>query len=224
MNLLHVSYQRLFPDQEFPYQTYIEYNRRLADFNANIHLHQNTLSLHLNLQWKDIDEEIKIGLVQNLLLRALKKKAHTPNIELYHNFIRNIPALMPKIRNDAVLESSFQRVNQQFFHHQVEQPNLQWGTDSFRKLASYNFHDDTITISTVFMDAKLEILDFLMYHEILHKHYKFKHRNGRSSFHGPEFKESERAYPQHDKVEKEINSIIRQKRKSGSWWNFLRNV
>ena len=115
MNLLQVSYQRLFPEQEFPYQTYIEYNRRLADFNANIRLHQNTLSLHLNLQWKDIDEEIKIGLVQNLLLRVLKKKINTLNIDLYHNFIRNIPTLMPKTRNDAVLESSFQRINSQFF-------------------------------------------------------------------------------------------------------------
>ena len=218
MNIIHESYQRLFPEQEFPYQTYIEYNRRLADFNANIRLHQNTLSLHLNLQWKDIDEEIKIGLVQNLLLRVLKKKINTLNIDLYHNFIRNIPTLMPKTRNDAVLESSFQRINSQFFQNQVEQPNLQWGQDSFRKLASYNFHDDTITVSTVFTDSKPEILDFLMYHEMLHKSHKFSHRNGRSSFHSPEFKEAEHAYPEHEHIEKEINAIIRQKRKGKGWW------
>ena len=196
----------------------MKYNRRLADFNANIRLHQNTLSLHLNLQWKDIDEEIKIGLVQNLLLRVLKKKINTLNIDLYHNFIRNIPTLMPKTRNDAVLESSFQRINSQFFQNQVEQPNLQWGQDSFRKLASYNFHDDTITVSTVFTDSKPEILDFLMYHEMLHKSHKFSHRNGRSSFHSPEFKEAEHAYPEHEQIEKEINVIIRQKRKNKACW------
>lgn len=218
MNLLHASYQRLFPDKEFPYHTHIEYNRRLADFNANIRLHQNTVSLHLNLQWKDIDEEIKIGLVQHLLCRVLKKKVNTPNIELYHNFIKNIPTLTPKTRNDDVLEVSFQRVNQQFFHHQIEQPNLQWGQDSFRKLASYNFHNDTITVSTVFTEAKPELLDFLMYHEMLHKHHKFKHRNGRSSFHSPEFKEAEQAYPNHKQIEREMNALIRQKRKSKWWW------
>src|SRR3989338_9587043 len=218
MNLIQASYQRLFPDTELPYQTVMEYNRRLADFNANIRLHKNTLSLHLNLQWKDIDEEIKIGLVQNLLLRVLKKKINTLNIDLYHNFIRNIPTLMPKTRNDAVLESSFQRINSQFFQNQVEQPNLQWGQDSFRKLASYNFHDDTITVSSVFTDSKPEILDFLMYHEMLHKSHKFSHRNGRSSFHSPEFKEAEHAYPEHEHIEKEINAIIRQKRKGKGWW------
>ncbi len=220
MNLLQTSYQRLFPDTEFPYQTYLEYNRRLADFNANIRLHQNTLSLHLNLQWKDIDSEIKIGLVQHLLLRVLKKKASTPNIELYHNFIRNIPTLMPKTRSDTVLEASFQRINSQFFQNQIEQPNLQWGTDSFRKLASYNFHNDTITVSTVFTDSKLEILDFLMYHEMLHKQHKFSHRNGRSSFHSPEFKEAEQYYPEHEHIEKEIKGIIRSKKQGSGWWKW----
>ncbi len=218
MNLLHISYHRLFPNQEFPYQTYLEYNRRLADFNANLRLHKNTLSLHLNLQWKDIDEEIKIGLVQHLLCRVLKKKVNTPNIELYHNFIRNIPLLTPKTKNDAALEASFQRINQQFFHNQIEQPNLQWGSDSFRKLASYNFHDDTITVSTVFTQARPEMLDFLMYHEMLHKEHKFKHRNGRSSFHSPEFKEAEQAYPNHEQMEREINTVIQQKRKGKGWW------
>jgi len=220
MNLLQASYQRLFPEQEFPYQTYIEYNRRLADFNANIRLHHNILSLHLNLQWKDIDEEIKIGLVQRLLLRVLKKKGHTPNIDLYHNFVRNIPALMPKTKNDNVLESSFARLNQQFFQKQLEQPNLGWGTDSFRKLASYNFHNDTITVSTLLASARAEILDFIMYHEMLHKHHKFKHRKGRSSFHSREFKEAEQAYPDYQKIEKEIAALIHRKKLRSSWWKW----
>lgn len=221
MNLLQESYQRLFPEKEFPYQTYLEYNRRLSDFNANIRLHKNTVSLHLNLQWKDIDEEIKIGLVQHLLLRVLKKKSNTPNIELYHNFIRNIPTLMPKTKNDQILESAFARINHQFFQDQVEQPNLEWGTDSFRKLASYNFHNDTITVSTLFKDARPDILGFLMYHEMLHKHHKFKHRNGRSSFHTREFREAEHVYPDHELIEKEITVILRQKRRRTSWWHFL---
>ncbi len=218
MNLLQLSYQRLFPNQEFPYQSYLEYNRRLSDFNANLRLRQNILSLHLNLQWKDIDEEIKIGLVQHLLCRVLKKKVHTPNIDLYHNFIKNIPTLTPKTKNDTALEASFQRINQQFFQNQIEQPNLQWGTDSFRKLASYNFHNDTITVSTVFTQARPEILDFLMYHEMLHKSHQFSHHNGRSSFHSPEFKAAEKAYPGQELIEKEIHAVIRQKRKGKGWW------
>lgn len=220
MNLIQASYQRLFPDTELPYQTVMEYNRRLSDFNANIRLTRNTLSLHLNLQWKDIDEEIKIGLVQHLLLRVLKKKGNTPNIDLYHHFIRNIPTLMPKTKNDHILESSFQRINEQFFQNHIEQPNLEWGTNSFRKLASYNFHNDTITVSTLFTDARAEILDYIMYHEMLHKHHKFRHTNGRSAFHTREFRDAEHAYPDHELIEKEITNIVRLKKGHESWWKW----
>src|SRR3989338_4122171 len=100
MNLLQESYTRLFPEKKIQYQTIIQYNRRLADFNANIRLTKDTIQLNLNLQWKDIDDEIKIGLTQSLLLKILKQKKNTPNIELYHHFIKNIPILTPKTKTD----------------------------------------------------------------------------------------------------------------------------
>ncbi len=224
MTLIHQSFQRLFPGKEFPYNARLEYNRRLSDFNANIRKHNNTISVHLNLQWKDIDEEIKIGLIQSLLLkvfREYKERKTTPNIELYTNFIKNIPILTPKTRTDLALQASFQRVNQlfgQFFDQQLEQPNLQWGEAAFRKLAHYNFHDDSVTVSSLFKEATLEVLDYLMYHELLHKFYKFEHRNGRSAYHTREFKEAERRYPGYREVEKQISEIA-QKRRVKSFWN-----
>ena len=227
MNLLHESYQRLFPDKELPYQTYIEYNRRLADFNANIRLHQNIISLHLNLQWKDIDDEIKIGLAQHLLLKILKKKAFSQNIDLYHQFIKNIPTLTPKTKTDMILAPAFQRVNQQFFSSEIEQPNLAWGDAAFRKLASYNFHTDTIVVSSIFKDAPPEIVDYLMYHELLHKHLKFNHSHGRSSFHTSEFKQAEHLFPKQEQIEQHLSTIARAKRrefKKRGIWGFLRYI
>ncbi|MEK6809890.1 MAG: hypothetical protein AABY40_04395 [Nanoarchaeota archaeon] len=225
MNLIEESFQRLFPEKEFPYFTELEYNRRLANFNANIRLEPRKIKVNLNLQWKDIDPEIKIGLIQHLLLKILKKRGHTYNIELYNNFIKNIPILTPKTKSDPALEAAFDRVNQQFMSNSVEKTNLTWGTASFRKLASYNFHTDTITVSTIFADARQEILDYLMYHEMLHKHHKFKHNYGRSSFHSPAFKEDEQLYPHYQLMEKEIGTIIRRKkyggiRKAGFWGIF----
>ena len=74
MDLIPESFQRLFPDKPFFYQSEMQYNRRLSDFNANIRLHNNTIAVNLNLQWKDIDNEIKIGLIQTLLLKILHQK------------------------------------------------------------------------------------------------------------------------------------------------------
>jgi len=209
MDLIQESFQRLFPEKEFSYITNVEYNRRLSDFNANIKLERNKISVNLNLQWKDIEDEIKIGLIQSLLVRIFKKKVNTTNIELYNNFIKNIPTLTPKTKTNPVLESSFNRVNQNFFENTIEQPNLTWGTASRRKLASYNFHDDTVTVSTIFKDSREEILDYLIYHELLHKHHKFNHKNGRSHFHTPKFRNDENLYPKKKEIDQEINRIIR---------------
>jgi predicted metal-dependent hydrolase len=221
MNIIQESYTRLFPDKTFIYQTYLEYNRRLSDFNANIKFHREKISVHLNLQWKDIDNEIKIGLIQHLLLKVFKKKRSTPNIDLYNNFTRNIDILIPKTNFDPILEKSFERVNSKFFFNQLKKPNLIWGQDSRRKLASYNFHNDTVSVSTLFNNTKEEILDFLMYHELLHKHHKFKHKNGRSSFHTPQFKRDEASYPRHKEIEKEIEIIIKKKPQKRTLWNFF---
>ncbi|MBI2146518.1 hypothetical protein HYU22_04205 [Candidatus Woesearchaeota archaeon] len=217
MNLIEESFRRLFPGKGFFYQSDLEYNRRLSSFNANIRKSNNKLTLRLNLQWKDIDDEIKIGLIQHLLLKMFKERKNTPNIDLYNNFIKNIPLLTPKTESDPVLENSFQRVNQRFFEHQVEQPNLQWGQRSFRKLASYNFHDDSITMSTLFRQARPEVLDYIMYHEMLHKHFKFKHHNGRSAFHTREFKTAESSYPRQEQIEQEIQQLVRTTRRKNFW-------
>jgi predicted metal-dependent hydrolase len=225
MTLIQESFQRLFPEKEFKYKTYLEYNRRLGNFNANIKYDYRKISIHLNLQWKDIEDEIKIGLIQTLLVKVFKsKKRQTSNINLYNNFIKNIPTLTEKVHSDPVLESSFHRVNNEFFFNQIEKPNLKWGTDSKRKLASYNFHDDTVTVSTIFKESREELLDYLMYHELLHKHHKFNHKNGRSFFHTKQFKSDENLYPNKMALEREISKIIRNSRvpKKKSVFSFFR--
>ncbi len=211
MNLIQEAYSRLFPGKEFPFAAKLSYNLRLSDFNSNLRYYQDHLEVNLNLQWKDIDDEIKIGLIQTLLLKVLKQKKNTQNIELYHNFLKNIPLLTSKNKSDPQLDASFRRVNQQFFEGKLEKPNLEWGSDSHRKLASYNLHRDTVTFSTLFREAPLEMIDYLMYHELLHKLQQFTHKNGRSFFHTREFRKEEKKYPDYENMEKDIQKLLRQK-------------
>jgi hypothetical protein len=227
MDLIQESFQRLFPEKEFEYETGLQYNRRLGNFNSNISLHKNKLSINMNLQWKDIDKEIKIGLIQTLLLKVFKNKLSTQNTLLYNNFIKNIPILTPKTKSEPTLDLSFYRVNENLFQNEIEKPNLTWGTASKRKLACYNFHDDTITVSTIFKEAPPEVLDYLMYHELLHKYHQFNHKNGRSYFHTPKFKADENLYPNKKQIEQQINKIIKfskkpKKPKTSRLFNFFK--
>lgn len=211
MTLIARAYEQLF-GTESTYSTSMEYNRRLAPFNANIRLSRNNLKVNLNLQWKSIEDEIKIGLIQHLLVRLFKSKRHTRNIDLYNNFLRNIDVLAPKDNIDPHLERTFDILNKEFFFDQLEKPNLQWGTASFRKLASYNFHNDTITVSTLFKDASKDVLGYLVYHEMLHKHHKFSHKNGRSSYHSTAFRQDEAKYPNQKDMERALSMIARKKK------------
>jgi predicted SprT family Zn-dependent metalloprotease len=220
MDIIQESYQRLFPEKEFFYLSELNYNRKLSSFNANIRFNKHKIALNLNLEWKNIDSEIKIGLIQSLLLKIFKEKKSTPNIELYHNFVKNIPLMTVSSSSDQKLEESFARVNQHFFFNQMAKPNLKWGQNSRRRLASYNFNQDEVTLSNLFKESKPEIIDYLMYHELLHRHQKFKYKNGRSFYHTRQFKEAENEYPDKKIVEEEINQIIRKQLVKKKKWNF----
>jgi hypothetical protein len=210
MDLIQDAFVRLYPQKEFAYETEIYYNRRLSEFNANIALHRKKIVLKMNLQWKNVDSEIKIGLIQSLLIKLFKvKRTTTTNLELYNSFVRNISKFSLVTKTDPVLEASFERVNDSLLFGCLEKPNFEWGRHSVRKLACYNFHSNTVSVSKVFENAPDHMLDLLMYHELLHKKLQFEHNGGRYSYHSPKFKRLENMYPQKKEVDKEINAHIK---------------
>lgn len=230
MNPIQTAFQQLFPNKILTHQTLLKYNKKLGDFNANIKLQDNLLQINMNYKWKEIDPEIQLGLIQTLLLKMFAKKYHyknkpqTFNITLYNNFIKKIPLLTPKTKTHPFLEASFQRVNQTFFHNLLDSPNLVWGQASKRKLACYNFHNDTVTVSTIFKNAPEHILDYLIYHELLHKKQKYQHKNNRNYFHTKQFKQAEDLFPNKNQIEKEINQIIRKYPKNNQSPSFLSQI
>ncbi len=213
VDLIEESFRRLFPDRRFSYLTEEKYSLRLKDFNANILLRGGKITVKYNLQWKNIDDEIKIGLIQTLLLKLFKVRDKTSvsylNIDLYNDFLKRIPDFAEVHKSHPELEDSFHRVNSELLDGELEKPNLVWGKASTRKLACYNFHNNTVTVSTVFKESPKHVLDFLMYHELLHKKFQFSHKNGRASYHSSAFRAAERQFPGYPAVEKDIETEIR---------------
>lgn len=225
MDIIREAFQKLYPEKPFNYLTLLKYHRKLADFNANIKLYNNILQVNLNQKWQEVDQEIQIGLIQGLLQRLLAKqfnypKQNTVNIELYNNFIKKLALITPKNKTDQTLEESFRRVNENYFYEGIDQPNLRWGAASCRKLASYNFHNDTIAVSAIFKNAPPEILDYLMYHELLHKKQQFSYKNGRNYFHTRQFRQAEKQFSNQSQTEQQIKEIVKnwKKRKVKSFF------
>ena len=127
--------------------------------------------------------------------------------------MKNVHIAIPKTKTDEILEASFERINDAYFSGMLDKPNLQWGNASTSKLGCYEYGSDTITISTIFKkNESKELLDYVMYHEMLHKKFKFQSRNGRNLHHSSEFKKMEAKFESRELMEKEISRVARKHR------------
>ncbi|MBU0614539.1 MAG: hypothetical protein KJ601_00440 [Nanoarchaeota archaeon] len=199
----------------FPYQIEIYYSGKFKPYNANVQLRNNCLTFNLSKTWKNISREIQIGLVQELLLKIMKKRlrpkqTNTTNIQLYNYFMQKVHIAVPKTMTDPLLNASFDRVNQEYFDGLLETPNLKWG-NGVNKLGSYAFGSDTISISTILKNHQ-ELLDYVMYHEMLHKKEKFYTKNGRSYHHTRKFRNKEKEFTNAEDLDKELSKLVRKTR------------
>ena len=95
------------------------------------------------------------------------------------------------------LREIFARVNQQYFGGKMNAPRLVWNrTLTFRKMGHYISSTDTIMLSLTLDDARvpLQVVDLVMYHELLHKALGVQIINGRRYVHTPAFREAERRF------------------------------
>ncbi len=211
--LILEAFQELYPGKEPKYNFSLKYSRRFNSYNANVKLYGNNLIFNLSRDWKKISKEIQIGLVQELMIKILKeKKNKTMNMELYNLFMKNVHLAVPKTKTDEILEESFNRVNEVYFNGMLDKPNLEWGNASTSKLGSYEYGSDVITISSIFRNENPEFLVYVMYHEMLHKKFKFQNKNGRNLHHSSEFKKMEAKFENRDIIEKEISKLARKHR------------
>ncbi|HLC50122.1 MAG TPA: SprT-like domain-containing protein [Candidatus Nanoarchaeia archaeon] len=211
-SLVREAYEELYPGKKSNFIFFLEYSGKFKAYNANVRRHGNDMTFSLSKEWRKISRDIQIGLVQELMLKIIKDKKKTMNMELYNLFLKNVHVAIPKTKTNPQLEESFNRVNDAYFNGMMDIPNLEWGNDSTSKLGSYHYGSDLITISTIFQESKQELLDYIMYHEMLHKKFKFESKNGRSLHHSPEFKRMEAKFENRDLVEKEVSKLARKHR------------
>ena len=212
MNVAEEAFKELFPERVLP-RIEIKYSGRFKDYNSNVTYRGDNFSFGLSREWEDVDASIVKGLIQHLFLKIHRKKLATMNIDLYNSFMKNLHRGIKKDKSDPLLEASFNRMNDMFFSGTLEKTNLEWGSHSKAMLANYNFHTDTIRMSKYFINAPAEILDYIMYHEMLHKKLKFKNSGGFTSHHTPEFRMLEKQYPGFKSMDNKIKAHLRSKRK-----------
>ncbi|MFW6013641.1 MAG: hypothetical protein ACOCQG_00545 [Candidatus Nanoarchaeia archaeon] len=204
------AYKELFDTEDCPYKITLKYSGKFSGYNANVKMRGKYISFGLSSEWKGIDDDIQIGLLQNLMCKIFKKNIDTINIRLYHGFLKNVHVALPKQVCEPELSESFRRVNEKFFSGSMDISCLKWGNKSARLFGSYDYGTDTIKINPL-LQGKVHLLDYVMYHEMLHKKHKFSSSNTRTFHHTPEFKRDENMYPGKKELEKELSCLDKTK-------------
>ncbi len=209
MSLVSEAFKGLY-GRELELDSKLKYSGRFKPYGANAFLSRSRgyVEVRLSRDWKPVSDEIKMGLVQELLLKLFKGKVNTDNIDMYNSFIKKLHIAIPKDNVDPMLKESFDRVNDKYFFGLIEMPNLVFGPRSRSVLGNYNFKSDTITISSI-LKKNQELLDYVMYHEALHKKNKFKRSGSKTYYHTSKFRKEEREFENQEEIEKKLKWFLR---------------
>lgn len=95
------------------------------------------------------------------------------------------------------LDQIFDRLNKRYFKDKLRKPVLSWSArKTYRMLGHHDPTHDTIVISRSLdsKDAPKYVIEYVMFHEMLHVHHPTVHHNGRRYNHTPAFRRDEQKF------------------------------
>jgi hypothetical protein len=219
MTLLEKAFIALYPHIDVSNYTFkIKYSRKFSAYNANVKYFSGakTYAFNLSYLWRGVSSDIVIGLIQYLMIKALRLKPvtkNTMNIELYNSFLKNVHKYQEKKSVDPELSVIFNRLNEKYFNGMLDGCNLVWGQRSVRTLGHYAYGSDTITMSSIFRglspsDQEYSMLEYVLYHEMLHKKHKFSSKGGRHLHHSRAFRLDEAKFENAAQLEKDLDVFV----------------
>jgi hypothetical protein len=110
------------------------------------------------------------------------------------------------------LNRVFERVNMEFFHGRQEIPNLTWSQMATRrKFGHYSPSNDTVMISISLDSIHIPeyVIEFVMYHELLHRKIGVKVSGTRAYGHTSKFRKAERQFPRYLEAQEYLNKLSR---------------
>jgi hypothetical protein len=114
------------------------------------------------------------------------------------------------------LDAAFRRVNAAHFEGRMERPALRWGAVATRRTwGSYRFSEDRVTISPSLDASEVPewVVDFILFHELLHKEHGLTTKGTRRYAHTATFRGAERAHPRHRDAEDFLIKFARRLRR-----------
>lgn len=108
------------------------------------------------------------------------------------------------------LNELFHKVNHEYFASSLVKPRLIWGRiQTCRKFGHYESARDKVMIALTLDNASIPefVVEFVLYHELLHKYHGATWINGRRMVHTADFRRDERKFKLYKEAEEWLNNF-----------------
>lgn len=153
-----------------------------------------------------------------LLAKVYKYKVDKEIKRVYQNYLKELQKSMPNPVRRAPLKYTakgdiynlkeiFNSLNTKYFSNQLNVQFIGWSKNkSYSRLGFYDKERNLLVISKIFDSPKVpqQVIEFLVYHEMLHIHIPINTKNGRRQIHPKEFKKIEQKFPAFEKIDQWI--------------------
>jgi len=211
LEIFQESYQELRPGTSLP-EVKIEFFA-FANVNNTIRLRGGKLLVRLSDLLEGAPEPVLRSIAHILLAKMYRRpidRAHAARYRRYvgsHEVVRQVhlvrqmrgrKRLRPARGHFYDLDVIFEELNTRFFHGLMARPRMSWSqTRTRRILGHYDPAHNAIIISRVFDHpaAPRYVLEYIVYHEMLHLKHPVKLRGSRRCVHSAEFQAEEKLFP-----------------------------
>lgn len=186
----------------------------------------NTIFIRLSELCRDAPDDAQKSLALILVGKILKKRIpngteiayldYAKSDELREKSLENRIAKGRKVITDSKgdvynLDKIFDSLNRDYFASDLSKPTLSWSArKTFRRLGHYDSAHETIIISKTLDDKKVPefVVEFVVYHEMLHIFHPSETRNGRRYHHTPAFRRDEEKFENFHEAENWIDKNL----------------
>ena len=184
-----------------------------ANVNNTIRLRDGRLLVRLSDLLEGAPETVLRAIAHILLAKMYRRPIDRAQAARYRKYVgsreivqkahlvrqmRGRKLLRPPRGHFYDLDAVFEELNTRFFHGLMARPRMSWSqTKTRRILGHYDPAHNAIIISRIFDHPALPrfVLEYIVYHEMLHLKHPVKLRGSRRCVHSAEFQAEEKLFP-----------------------------
>jgi hypothetical protein len=218
------AFQRIDPDRAVPAidVTYYPY----VGLNQTIRVRSGRVLVRISDMCRDMPAAPHRALAYILVAKLFRRRVPVAADRLYSEYIQSEAMrdrstdrkkshgrkIVTTHKGDYYdLDEIFDSLNFWFFGGKLPKPVLTWSVKkTWRTLAHHDATHETIVVSKS-LDSRAVprfIVEYIVYHEMLHIHHPTVHHNGRRYNHTPAFRNDEKKFPRYEEAEEWIEQSV----------------